>query len=588
MKTQNGSRRKWSTMYVLVPLLLIYSGVRAQQDVLVKLNETQLNEALATLIDARGVNFGDYTGQFIADAWFVNLDGGSVDIRTGNAITIHANIVATAVDVFGVINNVTIHASLDINGTVRLDVVGGGYKLMLHAQSVSNFSATGTFLDDLIQGVANGFINQMPEIELNSGTKLLPDAITSYFTNSIPMLTTTDTDIIFYYTIAGPRQVRAYNEVNQKDNVGTIQEVVNGNPVSNNSSPGTFWWNVSETHQLQTPMALLDETNGKNKYRSWLRDLNPNAISEVAPRRIQLVVDNDAAYKAKFDQSQRVQLSNYLLETQSGGGTVSYNGTSVPSYDDYDFQYTLASINTNVPGGTQGLDWAFQNWSDGNTSQSRNIVLNSDVNLVAKYKAHLRSSSAAVTAPTAQRKIIRDANGAYHIVYEAANHIWYCKSTDGTNWGPEVRLSEDYYSLGAALNHTPSMTVQSNPHLMLVVWEVDESNNTWHDVYFCTVNPATGVRQTYPELIGISSGSPIPLIASGVATDGTIYALLVYFDAQSHSIIAWVRRASDGSWVGNAVLRQADASALSLAPISYGTASENSKWHLVWLEGGNL
>jgi hypothetical protein len=240
----------------------------------------------------------------------------------------------------------------------------------------------------------------------------------------------------------------------------------------------------------------------------------------------------------------------------------------------------------------------FVKWDDSNPTQvgyqnayaqqTGVVFKQSGATAVAKYKAYLRSSSSSVTGPNTQRKIIRDANGAYHMVYESANHIWYCKSSDGINWGPEVRLSEDYYSLGAALNHTPSMTVQSSPHLMLVVWEVDESNNTLHDVYFCTVNPATGVRQTYPEVIGISSGSPIPLVASGVATDGTIYDLVAYFDVQSRSIMALVRRASNGSWVGNAVLRQADASALSLAPISYGTASENSKWHLVWLEGGNL
>lgn len=434
---------------IVFVMFFLSAITRAQQDVAVKLTETDLNAALATVIDARGFNFGDYTGSIIADAWFVNLDAGTVDIKPNKRLTINATFAATAEDVFGFINNVTAHPSFKVHGKIRLDTVGSGYKLMFDPDSISNFSATGVnFIDNLIQNKTNSFINKMPEIELNSGTKLLPEAITSYFTSAMPTLTTTENEIIFYYTVAGARQVIAYNEVNTKNNVGMIEEVVGGSVVSSDKSPRTFWWNSGTTHNLQTPQPLLTETNGMNKYRNWFQDGKTDPIIDVAPRRISVTVDNDATYKAKFDQAQRVQLSN-LLEGSYSGGTVSYQNSvgqssSGTTFDDYDYKGGIGVGNTTVPNGTLGTNWVFSNWSDGNTSQSRSIVVNADKNLVANYKGiHISNQPDAYDNPS-QRKVARSAatsyytNGILHLVYESSGKIWYETSRDnGATWNLE-------------------------------------------------------------------------------------------------------------------------------------------------------
>jgi len=178
-------------------------------------------------------------------------------------------------------------------------------------------------------------------------------------------------------------------------------------------------------------------SNSKYKYRHWLNVFG-NIQNEIAPRSIQISVGTqDETYKAKFDLAKRIQLSN-LLEGQFSGGTVTYESTTAQVIDDYDYFHSTQPhpISTNVPNGTLGYNWVFQNWSDGNTNQSRTIVLNNDINLIANYKGTQISNNKKAFSNNSQRKFVRsNYNRMLHVVYESMGKIWYETSTDnGVTW----------------------------------------------------------------------------------------------------------------------------------------------------------
>ncbi len=208
----------------------------------------------------------------------------------------------------------------------------------------------------------------------------------------------------------------------------------------------------------------------------------------------------------------------------------------------------------------------------------------------ARFKAHLGSSSSGVTSPSAQRKVIRDASGNFHMAYASAGHIWYARSTDsGATWSQEARLSSD---LGSEyVSGTPSLTVQENTHLVVVVWERYVLNaSTYHDILACTVTPSTGVPGT-ETVIGQWTGSPSqglvsgPVVAAGKASSQ--YVLALWLDPASAEIMGAVRSDASGSWSADVSLRSVNASYLSLAPISV-SGYHDTTWHAVWVENSNL
>lgn len=308
----------------------------SQQDVRVRMADADLNQALLALTSSRSLNFGDYEITFATQGYFVNIDAATIHITPGNRATINAS--ATYVEVFRdwVPGNEQqpIHGSVTMQGDLSIRLAGTGYKLLFHATDVdlSLFS---------ISLSVGQFLGNMPEVEINIGSSLLPDAITSYFTSTTPTLTTNNGELILYFTATGPRNIKAYNEVNQKNNVGNVEEYY----VGSYPSPHSFWWNPGTTHGLQTPQPLLSETNGMNKYRNWFDITKTQPETDVAPRRISITVNNDATYKAKFDQAQHVQLSNASFDGGASGGTVTYEyspgvTTTSSTVDDYDYNYS--------------------------------------------------------------------------------------------------------------------------------------------------------------------------------------------------------------------------------------------------------
>lgn len=239
--------------------------------------------------------------------------------------------------------------------------------------------------------------------------------------------------------------------------------------------------------------------------------------------------------------------------------------------------------------------WYFLGWeynpifadvSSPSTNETGVVFLQDNAVVSAKYKAHLGSSSTSVTATSGQRKVIRDLNGVYHMAYESGNETWYTKSSDGTNWSQEVLLSAgdpSYYNL------SPSLTVQDNPHLVIVVWEAYLPDNSGHDVVARSIDPVTGALGGFESVSLSSTGvldfSMMPVVGAGISASSQRYVLCAWYDGYDSKLKGAVRNTS-GGWTSPAAIRSGVISQMTLTPFS--PSSTYQKWGLAWTENGTL
>lgn len=105
------------------------------------------------------------------------------------------------------------------------------------------------------------------------------------------------------------------------------------------------------------------------------------------------------------------------------------------------FDYQIEALNSQR---INNVDYYFQKWSDGITTNPRNILPQTDTDYSAIYKGHMFSNTPKATAYNNGRKLLRDNTGTWHLVYEDGGNIYYTQSEgDYThNWSPEVLLAQ--------------------------------------------------------------------------------------------------------------------------------------------------
>jgi hypothetical protein len=203
---------------------------------------------------------------------------------------------------------------------------------------------------------------------------------------------------------------------------------------------------------------------------------------------------------------------------------VTYESTTGAIYDDYEYYHVTQphSINTNVPDGTYGFNWIWQNWSDGNTSQSRNIIIDQDKNLQALYKAHLGSNTLQATTGNTGRKVaIFD--GKTYAVYTSAGCIWFIKN-DGSGWSDEYPIDIS----GNAKN--PSITTTNQGGCVYVVWEVNNSGT--RTVYYRR-STNQGISWDNPINVSTFLGRNLTSVEdANPVVFGSSYAIVVFRAAQ--------------------------------------------------------
>lgn len=90
---------------------------------------------------------------------------------------------------------------------------------------------------------------------------------------------------------------------------------------------------------------------------------------------------------------------------------------------------------------------------------------------------HLASSTPNPTANNNQRKMVRDATGVYHMVYESGGEIWYTKSNDdGNNWINEFRINIPTDEGTNPRNPSLYQYIQGSDNYLQVVWIEDRAS----------------------------------------------------------------------------------------------------------------
>ncbi len=129
--------------------------------------------------------------------------------------------------------------------------------------------------------------------------------------------------------------------------------------------------------------------------------------------------------------------------------TITVNGTQIPSYF---VKWTQSNVTLHDPAALQ----------------TGAIFNASGASATAQYHGHLRSSSTSSTGPSNQRKVVRDAQGTYYLVYESAGNVWQTNSTNsGSTWSAEQARGQG----GTAT--TPSATMSGYSDFYLTWQETD-------------------------------------------------------------------------------------------------------------------
>ncbi len=118
-----------------------------------------------------------------------------------------------------------------------------------------------------------------------------------------------------------------------------------------------------------------------------------------------------------------------------------YYSVSVPSPQTINLGGSLGSRNFYFFNwsATPSSDAEFQNKND---IQTGVVFKNDGITVAANLKGHLLTNSSIATSSNSQRKIVESVNDIWAMVYVSLNQVWLSRSTDGTNWGDEILLSD--------------------------------------------------------------------------------------------------------------------------------------------------
>jgi len=239
----------------------------------------------------------------------------------------------------------------------------------------------------------------------------------------------------------------------------------------------------------------------------------------------------------------------------------------------------------------------FQNWTGTNVNfkypnelETPLVFTNDNAVATANYKGHFLSNSSTASAYNGQRKIVRDRNGIYHMVYHSMNALWYSKSLT-TNlsgaWAPEIKLIEN----GAEIFTNPSIDVNTVTHMnyrddyLKVAFEFSSGVSGSAGIGVILIDINTGTVQVLGD-VPISNdyyGNAKPVVAS---FDNEVF---VIYKESATSNLKYLRYYLDGSnWIGlTGSLSGSSASSINPTVSANNKPYEylNNRVHIAWQEG---
>ncbi|KAA0221357.1 hypothetical protein EDS67_28565 [candidate division KSB1 bacterium] len=243
---------------------------------------------------------------------------------------------------------------------------------------------------------------------------------------------------------------------------------------------------------------------------------DPNAVKGG------LLVFNTKPYStiSSNDRSiQRIRLADNGFTAPYTGG--SSNPSQIWSYGDpgdafpgstNNTRFSMASTpNSNIRSGSPPSDLG----GDPTGFAISNISTSATTMTATFHKSYLASNSADATGQNNSRKLVRDADGAYHLAFEANGEVYYQKSDDGGNtWSNYKRIST-----GTGNNGYSCIASRKVGSVIRVYVAWQRFDGSSHDIHFrkSTNGGSTWANSTEPAS-NVGANAPLPVIVTP-ATD---------------------------------------------------------------------
>jgi hypothetical protein len=428
---------------VLLFIQMLGNLLHAQNDMSIRINETNLNAALDAVVEARGINYGEYGPDIMfTEAWYINVDDAEIDILSNNEVALWIDITLNAELDFELVTpaSVTHGAGIVICDILFEGNYNDGYSILLDPKSLYLTSWDGDnfvmdFLGALVYAQTPLIVWAMPNIELNLGSKLLPDLVVNMFESTTPTISTTANEVLLTYTVNGPRKIGAKNSLDGHEAAGYVSYY--DNDLSSWSipypSPNSFWLEKNTYNDIRTNDEHLLFDSQDWRLDRWDQTIYTSNV-------INIFADGDYDYTALFRQSKAITVQN-SFEGFGNSGEVVFRGTNKSSpYNDFGFSppyvTTIGALNQHIVGNDE---YNFVDWENGSAQLSRNVSPTVPTTYTASYKGKNLTGNSNTYSNNNQRNIAQTKdpsnNNFVHKVYESMGSVWYEVSTNkGATW----------------------------------------------------------------------------------------------------------------------------------------------------------
>jgi len=218
---------------------------------------------------------------------------------------------------------------------------------------------------------------------------------------------------------------------------------------------------------------------------------------------------------------------------------------------------------------------------DGTLSPGGNVTITGGGSVVTRGSGAIKpTSSADALAFNNSRKLVRDAAGDYHLVFENGGEIYYEKLINGGTALSEFRR----LSSGNGSNKFPGIAERSGK--LYVVWQRTTGTNTY-TIHLRHFN-ATSWETIRTVTNGISSSNnPLPVIAICTPSAGTFEMMAAYRNGSG--LKSKRSTSSNGSsWPTTEYPITSNTSARNPSLVYWVDDVPNLKFHVSWDEGSNI
>jgi len=229
------------------------------------------------------------------------------------------------------------------------------------------------------------------------------------------------------------------------------------------------------------------------------------------------------------------------------GGQIKMNGTDYNTPNTLNWGWTLTkTIEAISPQAVYGIVHAFSQWSDGLTAQSRNVYIDDihySYSFTAQFGYPSQSLSQTATAYNNGRRLVRDSNNRYHLVYESGGEIIYRRTNvGGTSWEDPLRISD-----GLGNNKYPFIVWDNGK--IYALWQKYTGGSSYTIYFRANLGSGWGTTVSLGSVTCSSPNNPLPVLTrKEVRETGGVRKFRTLGCWKTNSGISYRYNDNDGTW----------------------------------------